>query len=168
MPKADKYEHHPRIWIELDAPTNKAHAEEQCSLANVMLQRLGVTAGRFSWNDTRKHYCFGTAMGRAALTDRGEWFDLEYLGRPLPGPDRSMELLYGSNTYEVRRQRADDAWKPAQPERIEIHHKSCGRAVLTGQDAEDFVDQLTHCADGAEDHLCAEAVADSRWMQVAA
>ena len=71
------------VWIELEKPKDEAHAVEICKKANNMLKRLGVTSGDFGWDSKRKQYTYGAAMGYTGLTDRGEWFNLDYLGRPL-------------------------------------------------------------------------------------
>lgn len=70
------------VWIELERPRNDEHAAEICGQANRMLKRLGVTSGDFGWDSTRKQYTYGMPMGYRGLTDRGEWFNLDYLGRP--------------------------------------------------------------------------------------
>lgn len=71
-----------RIWIELDKPRDAAHAQEMCELANQMLARLGVSHGRrFFWSERESCYCYGEGMGYTTLSDRGEWFNLDYLGR---------------------------------------------------------------------------------------
>lgn len=72
------------VWIELEKPRDDAHAKEICEQANRMLQRMLGTApwGRFGWDGERKQYKFGGLMGYRGLTDRGEWFNLDYLGRP--------------------------------------------------------------------------------------
>lgn len=69
-----------RIWIELDKSKNKAHADEQCRLANKMLARLGDMAGReFFYSEHDRCYCYGGNMGYETLPDRGVWFNLDYL-----------------------------------------------------------------------------------------
>lgn len=79
-----------RIWIELDKPTNKAHAEEQCRLANNMLKRLKGSpnddTGEFFYTEHkgRKRYAFGGPMGYVDLPDNGHWLNLDYLGRDTP------------------------------------------------------------------------------------
>lgn len=70
-----------RIWIELDAPKNLEHANEQCRLANVMLSRLGDTHGKEFFYMEMEGYCYGGDMGYECLTDNGKWFNLDYLGR---------------------------------------------------------------------------------------
>lgn len=75
------------VWIELERPRDAAHAEQICGLANNMLTRLrganDPSPRVFSWNDTRKFYEFGNDMGTEGLTDRGKWFSLDYVGRPI-------------------------------------------------------------------------------------
>ena len=75
-----------RVWIELEAPKDDAHAEQICALANGMLARLRMGDakggdGVFSWDDERKMYEFGGPMGSEGLADSGKWFSLDYLGR---------------------------------------------------------------------------------------
>lgn len=83
MPKKQKPEFN-RVWIELEQPVDDSHAMEVCAMANNMLQRLSSVplADRFGWDSKRKQFTYGGPMGYRGLTDRGEWFDLEYLGRP--------------------------------------------------------------------------------------
>lgn len=74
------------IWIELKEPESKEFAELQCKLANNMLARLAKPehlplAQTFFFSDYERRYCFGGAMGYKVLTDHGEWFNLDYLGR---------------------------------------------------------------------------------------
>lgn len=74
-----------RIWIELEKPRDDAHAQEIVAKANRMLARLTEPDDRLSqfyWNEKRKLYEYGNAMGRATLTDFGDWFSLDYFGRP--------------------------------------------------------------------------------------
>ena len=78
----------PRVWIELEKPADKAEAERNCEMANNMLQRISEGMGkpnetRFFWSERENRYCLGGQMGYQVLTDNGEWFDLEYFGRPL-------------------------------------------------------------------------------------
>jgi uncharacterized protein CbrC (UPF0167 family) len=85
-----------RIWIELDTPNNDEHAEEQCRLANNMLQRLAekpeYMQRQFFWLKNSRRYAFGGLMGYNELTDRGEWFNLDYLGRDIPA-DQTAKLI---------------------------------------------------------------------------
>ncbi len=72
-----------RIWIELDEPKSKDHAEEQCRLANNMLRKLGVAEPiGFWWFERKRRYCFTQDVvgGYKELTDRGEWLNLDFLG----------------------------------------------------------------------------------------
>lgn len=80
-----------RVWIELPKPADKEHAEQLCGLANNMLKRLekpheGPAERGFFWSEHEKRYCYGGAMGYTVLSDGGQWFNLEYLGRPLEEP----------------------------------------------------------------------------------
>lgn len=71
-----------RIWIELDKAATKEAAEQQCALANAMLSKLGDMGGYcFEWDDGEKKYCWSNPMGSETLSDRGKWFNLDYLGR---------------------------------------------------------------------------------------
>jgi hypothetical protein len=75
-----------QIWIELPVARDKTHADEICAKANRMLTRLGKPKDlpvqrEFFWNDHEHQYCFGGDMGCMTLTDRGTWFNLDYLGR---------------------------------------------------------------------------------------
>lgn len=77
-----------RIWIELEKPRDKADADKQCELANNMLKRLSdhpEKATEFWWSEHEKQYClqFGDNGGYIVLTDRGHWFNLDYMGREL-------------------------------------------------------------------------------------
>jgi hypothetical protein len=77
----------PRVWIELQPPRDKAHADRICELANNMLKRLAAPGdppgSEFWWSVNEQRYCFGGNHGYMTLSDRGEWFNLEYFGRPL-------------------------------------------------------------------------------------
>lgn len=79
-----------RVWIELDKPRDKDHAAELCELANNMLARLRESDDDTKWkgfwyHEEREAYCF-TFCGQTGeykeLADRGEWFNLDYFGRP--------------------------------------------------------------------------------------
>lgn len=70
-----------RIWIELDKPSSKAHAEEQCRLANNMLAKLGKKGPqKFFWLPG-SGYCYGDDSGYNDLPDNGTWFNLDWLGK---------------------------------------------------------------------------------------
>jgi len=70
------------IWIELPAPNSTEEAEEICLRANRMMQRLGKTDGReFRYWEKERMYSWGGDMGFMFLKDRGNWFNLDYLGR---------------------------------------------------------------------------------------
>lgn len=64
-----------------------------------------------------------------------------------------MTLIQGSKKFEVYRHNSRSC--------VAVIRKSGGAATMTGQDAEDFLDQLTHCTDF--DHLCQGTVEDDRW-----
>ena len=76
-----------RVWIELEKPRNAAHGQQVAELANNMLRRLRGPVGPdtwetvFEWDDTRKVFLYGGPMGWTTLTDRGQWFNLDFLGR---------------------------------------------------------------------------------------
>lgn len=75
-----------RVWIELEKPRDEDHAAEIVAQANNMLQRLrgpSELAKVFGWNSRAKQFTYGDAMGYENLVDRGQWFNLEFLGRPL-------------------------------------------------------------------------------------
>jgi hypothetical protein len=76
------------VWIELPKPENKEEAEEYCRLANNMMRRLvgdrNWNGSHFFWSEHKNMYCFGGGAGTFKyLSDRGEWFNLDYLGREL-------------------------------------------------------------------------------------
>lgn len=84
-----------RVWIELEQPRDDEHAARICELANRMLQRLnfdgeGPLHHLFFWDAKDQTYCYGGQMGYRGLSDRGEWFNLAYLGRPLA--TRSVDI----------------------------------------------------------------------------
>jgi hypothetical protein len=73
-----------RVWIELERPMHGAHAEEIVAKANRMLKRLagdGALGGTFGWDNEARTFTFGSPMGYEQLIDRGQWFNLDYLGR---------------------------------------------------------------------------------------
>lgn len=74
-----------RVWIELEKPRDDAHGEEIARLATNMLRRLDDADDkdnrRFWWNAHRQVYEYGNPMGFQGLPDRGNWFNLDYLGR---------------------------------------------------------------------------------------
>jgi hypothetical protein len=72
------------VWIELPKPKGKEEAEEYCRLANNMMRRLvGEDWGKahFFWSEHKCMYCFSNGTTFKYLSDRGEWFNLEHLGR---------------------------------------------------------------------------------------
>jgi hypothetical protein len=76
-----------RVWIELEKPVDEADGHRMAELANNMLKRLAkkgqeVTT-EFWWNEERGRYDYGSPMGCYSLADWGEWFNLEYMGRPI-------------------------------------------------------------------------------------
>ena len=74
-----------KVWIELPAPADHEHAIELCTLANKMLERLGVSVGKegvggFEWDTKRHQYTYGLASHTyIGLKDRGGWFNLKFL-----------------------------------------------------------------------------------------
>lgn len=81
------------VWIELQRPDRNdsaekqdAFAEQQCALANRMLERLCKPEDlpirdSFGWSTYRRLYTYGGVMGRLYLTDYGTHFNLDYFGR---------------------------------------------------------------------------------------
>lgn len=76
------------VWIELPAPASKEDGEEQCRLANNMLERLtskeDVANNSFFYMENKSGrftLCLGGPYGYVELPDRGQWFNLDYLGR---------------------------------------------------------------------------------------
>jgi len=76
-----------RVWIELDKPLDKQHADEICALANNMLTRLvgGPTSLKFWRSEREGRYCLTTSAAGTytVLNDNGFWFDLDFFGRPV-------------------------------------------------------------------------------------
>lgn len=74
-----------RVWIELEKPRDAEHAAQICDKANRMLARLrepdSVQHNQFAWSDSRAQYMYGSPMGYTYCVDRGEWFNLDYVGR---------------------------------------------------------------------------------------
>lgn len=84
MPKRKSEHTGNRIWIELEEPKSSEHAELQCTLANRMLKRLSPTTSMaFWWSADARRYCLtvDSAGCYVTLPDRGEWFNLDHLGR---------------------------------------------------------------------------------------
>ena len=76
-----------RVWIELEKPRNAEHAKEICDLANNLLQRITPnTAKHFFYITEKRQYAYGDHWGYVDLTDRGEWLNLDFVGRPLDMP----------------------------------------------------------------------------------
>ena len=85
-----------RVWIELERPFPELSAEEQKQIgdaraeaANRILDRLVAPEDaaeaknhRFMWSQEERRYCYGGPMGTRVLFDNGEWFNLDYMGRP--------------------------------------------------------------------------------------
>ncbi len=71
-----------RVWIELEVPNDEAHAQAICAKANRMLQRLMPGTSMAFWRG-QNGYCItvDSAGSYYDLPDRGEWFNLDYLGR---------------------------------------------------------------------------------------
>lgn len=72
-----------KIWIELEKPKDKEHADLQCTLANRVLERMGAKGQSFFYSQRLALYCIESSPGGTykELTDNGEWFNLDYLGR---------------------------------------------------------------------------------------
>lgn len=75
-----------RVWIELEKPTSKEHADEQCRLANRMISRLAKPGDMpkeegFFYSEIEKRYCYGGHHGYVVCVDNGHWFNLDYFGR---------------------------------------------------------------------------------------
>jgi hypothetical protein len=75
------------VWIELPPPEDARHADQLCRKLNRMLKRLakpedlrdGELPRSFFYARIQRCYCYGGAMGFVTLSDRGEWFNLDYL-----------------------------------------------------------------------------------------
>lgn len=75
-----------KVWIELVRSADKEFCDEQCRLANNMLNRLAKPSDLprrddFFYSEHDRCYCFGGAMGYNTLPDSGLWLSLDYLGR---------------------------------------------------------------------------------------
>ena len=72
-----------RIWIELDKPTSLEHGEEQCKLANKMLERLGVDKMKFWIGLGPGKMVYNITLNDSGMfaecPDRGHWFNLNRL-----------------------------------------------------------------------------------------
>ena len=74
------------VWIELERPFDKEHADAICAKANNMLKRLAhepLDGRGFSWSEVRREYRYSDGIGFISLIDSGHWFNLDYFGRPL-------------------------------------------------------------------------------------
>lgn len=77
-----------KIWIELPKVDTLAEAEAHCELANAMLRKLGVEYDVF-WATDQQRYCStfynanegAGAGGYTELSDRGKWFNLDFLAK---------------------------------------------------------------------------------------
>lgn len=89
-----------RVWIELDKPRDKAHADAVCVLANNFLQRIMPgTELRFFYSERKSLYCFGQ-VSFSYLIDRGTWLNLDHVGRPIDPDDfAAAAILTRSNAY---------------------------------------------------------------------
>ena len=72
-----------RVWIELEQPRDDEHAAEIVGQANNMLRGNSERVRVFGWDTKRKQFTYGDDMGYENLVDRGQWFSLAYLGRPI-------------------------------------------------------------------------------------
>ncbi len=70
-----------KIWIELERPKDQAHAEQIAKLANNVLRKIGSVTREFFWDSRDCIWCIGGDMGYTTLSDNGEWFNLDYLGK---------------------------------------------------------------------------------------
>lgn len=74
-----------RVWIELEKPVDKEDADRITVLANRMLSRLAapdcIPMRRFFWSENEQRWCLGDVTYKA-LADNGEWFNLDFFGRP--------------------------------------------------------------------------------------
>lgn len=75
-----------RVWIELEPPRDEVDARITAELANNMLKLArrdsNQNGDEFFWDERRGHWCYGGQAGYHELADNGEWFNLDYLGRP--------------------------------------------------------------------------------------
>lgn len=79
--------YHPSVWIELERTDSADLNQKNADMANRMLERLAKPEDlplqkRFSWSQNDRRYHYGGTMGYKVLSGDGEWFNLEYLGRP--------------------------------------------------------------------------------------
>ena len=108
MTKRKNAERELSVWIELPKPVDKVHGEQLAELANNMLKRLAKpddtdTDRGFFWSEHERRFCYGGAMGYQVLSDFGQRFNLDYLGRPLEeaaAPDLLAELEYAVRMLE--------------------------------------------------------------------
>jgi hypothetical protein len=73
-----------KIWIELERPRDEAHAQQIASLANNVLRKLNASNNgerEFFWDARDRIWCLGGDMGYMTLSDNGEWFNLDWLGK---------------------------------------------------------------------------------------
>jgi hypothetical protein len=70
-----------KIWIELERPKDQAHAEQIAKLANNVLRKINSVTREFFWDSKDLIWCIGGDTGYTTLSDNGEWFNLDYLGK---------------------------------------------------------------------------------------
>lgn len=75
-----------RVWIELEQPRDDEHAKQICEAANRMMRVLiPGCESEFMFFEHKRMYGYGDNMGFKYLVDRGEWFNLDFLGRDRAG-----------------------------------------------------------------------------------
>lgn len=80
-----------RVWIELEKPRDKVHADQISALANNLLQRITPgTDYKFFYSENKAMFCYGHITFEY-LSDRGKWFNLDFVGRPLDVPAEQWE-----------------------------------------------------------------------------
>jgi len=73
-----------KVWIELEQKSSEEDRQLQCRLANNMLRRLNdgePVEDKFWWSTHENRYCYGGPHGYLVLSENGNWFNLDHLGR---------------------------------------------------------------------------------------
>jgi hypothetical protein len=72
-----------RVWIELERSRDQNLNIQRAALATNLIQRLG-SKSEFYWDEEKGLYGLRREGGEfTELNDNGQWFNLEFFGRPL-------------------------------------------------------------------------------------
>lgn len=124
----------PRVWIELEKPESIEHGKQLAEMATRMLRRLGIAESSIRYGENHKgvacyRYQHDIAGTYSELADRGQWFNLEYLGREVEDKEEDAQHFAALQAKMVDCGWGDDPDGKVRHERLGLEQPSWVDAI---------------------------------------